>query len=136
MKNIIGSKEMIEILSRFLIEGEQLSYPIECNISKIGNKTLKAEAFVGLTEKDLLVSISFFDIQKQYKIVRFPFNNIENVSVKKSLILKCYIVTITFDEKIKDNIIVIKMSEKVKGDFKNQSENIRGLLDRISKYSK
>ena len=136
MKYIIGSKEMIEILSRFLIEGEQLSYPIECNISIIGKKSMKAEAFVGLTEKDLLVSISFFDIQKQYKIVRFPFNNIENVSVKKSLILKCYIVTITFDEKIKDNIIVIKMSEKVKGDFKNQSENIRGILDRISKYSK
>jgi len=136
MKCMIGSKEMIEILTRFLKEGEHLSYPIECNIAKIGKETMKSEAFIGLTENDLLVSISFFDIQKQYKIARFQLNEIENVQVKKSLILKHYTVTITFEEKNKRNDIIIKMSEKVMGDFKQQSENIRGLLDIISKYSK
>jgi len=136
MKYIIGSKEMIEILTRFLKEGEHLSYPVECNVYKIGKDTMKADAFVGLTENDLLVSISFFDIQKQYKIARFPLNSIENVKVKKSLILNCYTVTITFTQKDNSNTIVIKMCEKVIGDFKQQSENIRGLLDTIRKNSK
>jgi len=136
MKSMIGSKEMIEILSRFLIEGEQLSYPIDCNIYKIGKETMRADAFVGLTEHNLLVSISFFDIQKQYKIVRYPLNSIKNVKVKKLLFFKNYMVTIIFEDKGKINIIKIKMSEKAKGDFKQQSKNIRGLLDRISQYNK
>ena len=135
MKFIIGSKEMIEILSRFLVEGEKLSYPVVGKISRIGKEIIQADAFIGLTQNDLLVSISFFDIQKQYKIARFPFNSIEKVTVKKSLFLKDYVVTIAFDEKGKSNSMIIKMSEIVKGDFKQQSENIRGVLDGISKYS-
>ena len=136
MKFIIGSKEMIEILSRFLVEGEKLSYPVVGKISRIGKEIIQADAFIGLTQNDLLVSISFFDIQKQYKIARFQLNEIENVKVKKSLILKHYTVTITFEEKNKRNDIIIKMPEKVIGDFKHQSENIRGFIDIISKYSK
>jgi len=134
MKNIIGSKEMIEILTKFLIDGEHLSCPVACTISKMGKETMKAEAFIGLTENDLLVSIAFFDIQKQYKLARLPLNSIENVSVKRSLILRNHIVTIKFNEKYKGSNMRIKMSEKCIGDFKNQSENIRGLLDAIRKY--
>ena len=134
MKNIIGSKEMIEILTKFLIDGEHLSFPVTCTISKMGKETMKAEAFIGLTENDLLVSIAFFDIQKQYKLARLPLNSIENVSVKRSLILRNHIVTIKFNEKYKGSNMRINMSEKCIGDFKNQSENIIGLLDAIRKY--
>ena len=133
MKVIIGSKEMIEILTKFLMDGEHLSYPVSGTISKMGKETLKAEAFIGLTENDLLVSIAFFDIQKQYKLARFPLNSIENVTEKRSLILRNHIVTIKFNEKYKGSNMRIEMSEKCIGDFKNQSENIRGLLHKIIK---
>jgi len=119
---------MIKSLSALLEEGEVLHTPIFAVAEKIGQKKLRAPCFVGLTESVLLVALLNVSATQIEWTTRVPLE-MEALEVKRSLLLKQFIIKIMFSE---GEEVQIRVSRKVLlGDFGNQEANLAGFVERL-----
>ena len=128
---------MIESLTSLLADNEHLYSPFYgCLVPEGFFKTAYdlRFGFFGRTDPDLLIALlSPLNGKKIMWTIRVPLD-IKEVKIKKSFIMKQYIVKLFFNE---GNPCKIRFSKKLLiGDFINQNQNVTEFLYYLEQYIK